>query len=469
MSNTAEPPFQRTDVLDKPGIVGAEMVARGPGYARSDRQAAGPRRLRGARRGARRRGHARRRHRAHRGDSEPETTTSLFNALEMQRKYGWSFGATGEPLTFDGQSQQPFDKSALDRMVVDFAPAQSRLRRFSSPTLFQSPNALPTSVIASEAGEAASLRDALQPIITPEMDVAYRAGKSLASLFNGLRPETAVVVDLPGPLAIAFAAGLAETFDPCFTFENWPHPRGVVRAHLTLGASAYYQPLFGKMLNARKQPGPMALVLDRDRLAAYTDDASQFDNRYAAKLPTAAALKELGVKNVLYVVPDKDTVVELDDLNEQLVAYVGAGLSVKAVAAKDFGPPGGTREAGAPYYYGSSPWAHESFWDYYPWNSARQIDASGADRRVDWLQLRSQTPHHPVHQRGRAHDFGLVPCSSPWGRARSSAPSSGAAARGTAPRRGAETPRCLTRSSPWRYAFACLRKAPSRPSCGCWC
>lgn len=375
MSQSAEPPFQRTDVLDKPGIVGAkwwqEGLATHDPIARRQALVAfavigvalvGVGSLIAAA-----------------GDSEPEPTTSLFNALEMQRKYGWSFGATGEPLTFDGLSQQPFDRAALDRMVVDFAPAQSQLRRFSSPTLFQSPNALPTSVVEGDPVKTAPLRDALQPIITPAMASAYSSGKSLASLFDGLRPETAVVVDLPGPLSIAFAAGLAGTFDPCFTFENWPHPRGVVRAHLTLGASVYYQPLFAKMLNARKQPGPMALVLDRDRLSAYTDDASQFDNRYAAKLPTAAALKELGVKNVLYVVPDRDTVVELDDLNEQLVSYVGAGLRVKAVAAKDFGPSPASAAAPAvpgqpaaevPYYYGSSPETHQSFWDYYPWNPA---------------------------------------------------------------------------------------------------
>jgi hypothetical protein len=373
MSATAEPPFQRTDVLDKPGIVGAKWWQEG--LATHDPVARRQALIAFALIGVALVGVGT--IIAAAGDSEPEPTTSLFNALEMQRKYGWSFGATGEPLTFDGQSQQPFDRTALDRMVVEFAPAQARLRRFSSPTLFQSPSALPTSVVEGDPVKAAPLRDALQPIITPAMDAAYRSGKALASLFDGLRPETAVVVDLPGPLAIAFAAGLAGTFDPCFTFENWPHPRGVVHAHLTLGASAYYQPLFAKMLAARKQPGPLSLALDRDRLAAYTDDASQFDNRYAAKLPTAAALKELGVKNVLYVVPTKDEVVELDDLNEQLVAYVGAGLSLKAVAAKDFGPAPaspavpavpGQPAAEVPYYYGSNPETHQSFWDYYPWN-----------------------------------------------------------------------------------------------------
>lgn len=414
MSDSAETPFQRTNVLDKPGIVGAKWWQEG--LATHDPIARRQALIAFAVIGVALVGVgtiiA-----AVASDSDSDTTTSLFSSLEMQRKYGWSFGAASEPLTFDGQSQQPFEKSALDRMVVDFSPAQSRLRRFSSPTLFQSPGALPTSVAEGDPAPAAPLRDALRPIITPAMDTAYRSGKGLASLFEGARPETAVVVDLPGPQAIAFAAGLAGLFDPCFTFENWPHPRGVVHSHLTLGAAAYYQPLFARAMSSRKQPGPAALVLDRERLASYTDDASQFDNRYAAKLPTAAALKELGVKNVLYVVPTKGDVVELDDLNEQLVAYVSAGLSVKAVAVTDFGPAArpaapavpGQAAGDVPYYYGSDPETHQSFWDYYPWSSAAKSThrvPSGVSTGYSFAPRPRSTPFTSV---ATPTGFGLVP------------------------------------------------------------
>ena len=374
MSDSAEPPFQRTNVLDKPGIVGAkwwqEGLATHDPIARRQALVAiavagllvvgvGGILVAAASSGS---------------SSEPDTTTTLFGALDMQRKYGWSFGAVGEPLTFDGQTQQPYDKSALDRMVTEFSPAQGRLKRFSSPTLFQSPSALPTSTAEGDPTPVTPLRDALRPVIIPAMQTAYRAGKSLASLFAGLRPETAVVVDLPGQQSIAFAAGLAEVFDPCFTFENWPHPRGVVPAHLVLGAAAYYQPLFARTMASRKQPGPPVLVLDRYRLAAYTDDAKEFDNRYAVKLPTASALRDLGVKHVLYVVPTGSDLVEVDDLNEQLVAYAGAGVDVKAVAVSDFGPdprrptPAGQEPDDAPYYYGSDASAHPGFWDHYLWS-----------------------------------------------------------------------------------------------------
>jgi hypothetical protein len=415
MSNSAEPPFQRTDILDKPGIVGAKWWQEG--LATHDPVARRQALVAIAVLGVVLVGVGGIVAAAASSPSEPDTTTTMFGALDMQRKYGWSFGASGEPLTFDGQSQQPFEKSALDRMVTEFSPAQARLKRFSSPTLFQSPGAMPTSVPEGDPTQVAPLRDALRPIFTPAMDRAYRAGKSLASLFDGTKPETTIVVDLPGPEAIAFAAGLAGSFDPCFAFENWPHPRGVVPAHLALAAAAYYQPLFAKTMASRKQPGPAALVLDRGRLSSYTDDASQFDNRYAAKLPTAASLKELGVSRVLYVVPTGSDGVELDDLNDQFVSYAGAGLDVKSIAVTDFGPdtsrksPTGTPTVTSPddpiYYYGASPAAHPSFWPLYRWGPAKmQVTASNVSTGYIYVpRPRSTAFSSAVVPTG----FGLVP------------------------------------------------------------
>ena len=80
----------------------------------------------------------------------------------------------------------------------------------------------------------------------------------------------------------------------------------MVRAQETLSAAAYYQPLFAE---ARRKVGadevrPAMFVLDRRRLTAYTDDATQFDNRYVAKLPLSAAeMRALGADHVLYVRP----------------------------------------------------------------------------------------------------------------------------------------------------------------------
>lgn len=418
MSTKNDHPFKRDALLDKPGIVGARwwqetLVHSDPIARRSALKAlflVGGTLASAALIGVAVETCA---------SSAPDVKTEPRSSLDMQKEYGWNFGATADSLTFDGVQTRPFDRDALARMADQLAPTSPTLRRYYVPTLFQSPTALPRSVPEGDPGTVKPLKDALSPIFTSAMDVAYRRGQALASLFalaatgavgGAHGAAAAVVIDLPGQEAVAFAAGAASAFDPVFAFDNWPHPRGVVPAHLTLAAAAYYQPLFAQRQMAPNAP-PM-FVLDRQRLAAYTDATNQFDNRHLSKLPSASDLRALGAKHVLYVVPTDSDVLELDDLNDDFVAFDRAGLGVRIVAASAFGPdPGvdssgsvsrtesggdagvkraaganakvdaGSARAGAtdtsgmppvigpPYYYGSSADTHAWFWTDYPWVS----------------------------------------------------------------------------------------------------
>lgn len=313
------------------------------------------------------------------GSSGPAVSDQRKTSLEMQREYGWAFGAVGEPLVFDGVTTKPFVPGALVLLRKDLAPSQSALVPYFQTALFEAPTAVPPSLSKLDPDEAAgfqALSASVQPIFTPAMDAAYARGASLASLFAGLAANrstpasanTALLVDLPGPEAAAFAAGAAKVFDPVFLFDNWPHPRGVVRAQETLSAAAYYQPLFAEARSASSGPRPPMFVLDRRRLAAYTDDATQFDNRYTAKLPpSAAAMRGLGVSHILYVVPTRaDATRELDDLNDELVLYAGAGLDVKALSLDMFQAESGVM------YYGGSAGSHHAFFVDYPWAKPAQ-------------------------------------------------------------------------------------------------
>jgi hypothetical protein len=369
MSEPPREPFGREEFLDKPGIVGARWWQRSleaPPDRVARRQAVqailfagGALALLGvglAVAGA---------------SSSSDYRTEPRNALDMQKEFGWSFGANAEPLTFDGESKRPFDRGALARLADDLRPARKEHLPWYVPTLFQSPAALPRSAPKEEATPPTPLTTALVPIFTPAMSVAYRRGKALAGLFNNTAAHAMVVVDLPGPEAVAFAAGAASAFDPVFALDNWPHPRGVVPAHQTLAAAAYYQPLFARHAASSSLP---LLVLDRRRIDAYTDDASQFDNRYLAQVPGAAALKMLGIQHVLYVAPS-GTDKELDDLNDAFVLYAKGGLDVKLVGADAFGvdagdgagPPSGPDDDRPYYYYGSSVASNGWFWHDYPW------------------------------------------------------------------------------------------------------
>ncbi len=282
------------------------------------------------------------------------------NALEMQRNHGWNFGYRGEGVSVDGIDPQPFSAAQLSTLVADLAPKDARYSPYHVPTVLQSATAGPLTPLASDPLTAVKLPEIIRPMITVDMEVAYRRGLALAGLFSEAKVENvAVVVDLSGPESVAFAAGAAGTMAMVFTVDNWPHPRGVVPAHRTLAAAIHYQRRF-----SQTKPGPNApplFVLDRHRIDPYGDDATQFDNRHVAKLPVAAALTQMGIRHVLYVVPEGAVIQELDDLTDAFVGYQAAEIDVRVLPVSAFAP------LWENYLYGGTAETHLCFWHDYPW------------------------------------------------------------------------------------------------------
>jgi hypothetical protein len=307
------------------------------------------------------------------GSDEVETREEMRGALDIQREYGWNFGATNELLVYDGVTSSSFVRSSLARLVDELAPARPDLRPFYVNTLFQSPEALPTKPVPVEEGQPATkpIAEALQPMFTPQMGEMYKIGRNLAMLLTaGSIAPVALVIDMEGPKAVALAAGAAEAFDPVFLFDNWPHPRGVVSAHKTLAAAVYYQPRFASTKTSRTPQWP-AFVLDRQRLAPYVDDARQFDNRWFAKLPNASAIAAMKVAHILYVVEHSSDLPELGDLNDAFVAFNKGNVDVRAVAANAFVPrtvTDGTLPT-RDYFYGGTDAADAGFFAQYPWKA----------------------------------------------------------------------------------------------------
>jgi hypothetical protein len=422
--------FTRKEVVDKPGIIGARWWQESLATQLPRRQAmAALFTLGGALAAMATVGtcvavQSRRSSSSHSYESTgPEVTFEPRGSLAMQREYGWSFGATGEQLVFDGISQRPFDRSALARMVEDLAPSRPEHRPYYLGTLFESPTAFPKTYPAGDpsAAQFKPLKDALVPISTAAMENAFKQGRGLAAVLGkGARAkDVAVVVDLPGPEAVAFAAGASSVLDPIFGFDNWPHPRGVVPSHRTLAAAAYYQPLFANARTSRSKDARPMFVLDRDRLATYTDDATQFDNRYLAKVPSAERLAELGVKNVIYVGPNSLERQELDDLADEFFAWSQASVELRLLPATAFW--GSVAQAGAGdgdasadrAFYGGSPQAESSFWTH--WNTP----ASSPNVPATHIQRYTPMPRKTAYSSGsatstgatrpRPANFGMVP------------------------------------------------------------
>ncbi len=440
MSEPTDPPFQRDELVDKPGIVGARWWQEGLDQADPVARRTALKVMFGAAIGIAAVGGLVALIAKSSAPSVPGTgsasdydTTQTRKALVLQREYGWSFGAPGEALVFDGQSTAPFDRAALARLADDLSPSRAALRPFFVPTLLESVTAQRKTVPAGDPAPFVPVGDVLQPIFTPAMGAAFRSGRALASLFDAKKhpgaPPIALVVDLPGPESIAFAAGAIGAFDPVLLFDNWPHPRGVVKAHLTLAAAAYFQPLFAKARQRSNQAPPMFL-LDRGRLAPYTDDATQFDNRCIARMPSATRLAALGLAHMLCVVPSSSDTRESDDLNEDFVDAARSNMQVRLVADDAFGPDpdaipsvhvvdAGTSPMPTPdaplHYYGRQAATDGWFWVDYPWSgtSAKAREPTFPRPGSTYVPtprssaFSSGLPVSPMHP--TPSDFGAVP------------------------------------------------------------
>jgi len=292
-----------------------------------------------------------------------------MDSLELQKREGWNVGQEGAALRFPGSSAVDADgnpgwQQTLPLLASDLSPAEASLKPYYVPTLFQ----------ALESPSGATLRGELKPVLPPEAREDALRGEAILSLFRavGMPKDTAIVLDLEGPTSIAIAATLASGFDPVFTFDNWPHPLGVVPSHLTLASAVFYRPVFLSARARRPENAPPVFVLDRNRLARYTDEDDQFDNRYVAKLPTADNLRSLGIRHLLYVTPSKSELRELDDLNDDFVDFAKRSIDVKVLPLSDLdAPPAATPSGAAPpataYYYGGHPHTHLWFWRSYGW------------------------------------------------------------------------------------------------------
>ncbi|MFH0989303.1 MAG: hypothetical protein V1799_04715 [bacterium] len=305
-------------------------------------------------------------------EDEDELAT---DSLKLQQAQGWNVGSTARTLLFSDQTNNDSMGSADWKSYLDFnqlirayEPRQTAWKPFFVPTLIQSLF-------------QPSLRQALLPINSYGMKLAYARGLGMREIINSnpLFTNTMLMVDLPGPESIAFTAAIADLIDPILTFDNWPHPLGVVPSHQLLSAMLYYAREVMQKSLSRPAIAPAMLVLDRNRLASYSDADNQFDNRYVAKVPTAESLTKNGIKKLLYVLPENAAGKELDDLNEDFVSYKEKNLAVDILPMNHF-----TQDPGAPpdssntyllrppiqphhvYYYGGRSYGHWWFYSNYP-------------------------------------------------------------------------------------------------------
>jgi len=360
------------------------------------------------------------------------------DALDAQTQLGWNVGATDKALSWPGESKTDCDgrtvAPAIETLALDrdLSPPQLRLVPYYGATLFRAPS--------SPSGTG--LNDAVKAVFTTEMEAAFAKARGLASEFDGTPQDLVVILDLPGPEGVAAAAGMSERFEPVFVFDNWPHPLGVVPSHLVIGAALFFRPYLLRTAQTRKAEAPPVFVLDANRLLPYSDDAKQFDNRYVARIPSWTRMKEMGFKRVLYVRPDGDHMMELDDLNDDFSNAVTAEMDVKTAVMTDFredpeadsgAPQVAEADAGAsgdggvappaklagtrPHYYGGHPHTHFFFLHSYGWQGRRPLPPGPRPTTVASAYSYKPTPRptvfsgmvrQPTGSMGKPSGFGFV-------------------------------------------------------------
>ena len=292
------------------------------------------------------------------------------DTLTLQQQHGWNVGAKDRRLVFSGKPMQRDAAGSGDwqvytdpaRLISAWQPRQAVWQPFFVPTLVQ-------------ALREESLRSQIRPTMSPRMQEAFRRGQTLqqdllSQVTNG--SETFFIADLPGPEAVAFGAGMASGVDLMLAFDNWPHPHGVVRSHDTLAALLTFAEVVQKQRESLPDGAPGLLLLDSDRLAPYVDESTQFDNRFLASAPGAAELQQRGVKQVMYITPNRGQRNESDDLNALFVEYQAVQMGVEMFPLTDLVPvtetvertePGGTAQTvrETHYYYGGGLSSHLGF------------------------------------------------------------------------------------------------------------
>jgi hypothetical protein len=308
------------------------------------------------------------------GGDEPEVS---LDSLDLQKREGWDVGSKdrklfyNEGLTANDSREKSWSAFDPNYLISIYQPRGARWQPFFVPTLIQS--------LSQQ-----SLNSQVRLQNTAAMRESYERAEGLRNLIaqSPSASQTLIIADLPGPAAVAVGAAMADTAELVPVFDNWPHPLGVVRSHETLGSMIYYAHEVEEKRSKLGENAPAIMLLDSTRLSNYTDQDTQFDNRYLAKVPPAEQLKQRGIQNIVYLVKDQTQTQELDDINEDFVEWQKQGITVRMLRLSDFKPyedtaaaplsggtTGNTTTVVRHHYYGGSPLLHWWFFSHYGYGS----------------------------------------------------------------------------------------------------
>jgi hypothetical protein len=114
-----------------------------------------------------------------------------------------------------------------------------------------------------------------------------------------------VIIDLPGvqsvPASVRF---IRAGFQPICTFDNWPHPKGLLKPELILGQLLRYATTVRLLRPGFSPTAPPVLITDNLRLGTMLPSVNDFDNRYFLDdsiLPSLEILRREDIRGIVCV------------------------------------------------------------------------------------------------------------------------------------------------------------------------
>lgn len=137
-----------------------------------------------------------------------------------------------------------------------------------------------------------------------------------------LDSQTWLILDASGLISTAVAAGLADLqlCQPVCTFDNWPHPRGLLKSEVLLAGLIRFAPVVARARRSFHKGLPPVWVCDSQRLGKSPGRPREFDNRYFLDdsiLPGHEILRQHGLQRIVYAKPRLS-----DSVTPDIVAYL---------------------------------------------------------------------------------------------------------------------------------------------------
>jgi hypothetical protein len=142
---------------------------------------------------------------------------------------------------------------------------------------------------------------------------------------------TWTILDLPGRAAVKAGVWMVRSgCQPVCTFDNWPHPQGVLKPEEILAELIRWATTVAELRSSLGPASPPLWICDSERLGRRVGRPREFDNRYYmddSVLPGPTLLSRSGIRRVVYV-NSGEREVPIRDLDMYFADLLKAGIEV---------------------------------------------------------------------------------------------------------------------------------------------